>query len=56
MVVTMADGNAKYMVDEEGFNHFTPEARGSQYAHGAAEKVASAIVDELKEIKQVGEQ
>ena len=52
MVVTMADGNAKYMVDAQSFDRFTAEARGSQFARGAAESVATELVNVMKQMKQ----
>jgi hypothetical protein len=54
MMVTMADGNSKYMVDAQSFDRFTAEARGSQYARGAGESVVKEIDDLLKQMKQSG--
>jgi hypothetical protein len=51
MMAVMADGNAKYMVDSESFEHFTAEARGSSFARGAAEQMATDIDDLLKQMK-----
>ena len=52
MVVTMADGGAKYMVDDQSYDRFTGEARGSGYARGASAAVIKSIDDLLGEMKQ----
>ncbi len=52
MVVTMADGGAKYMVDDQSYDRFTGEARGSGYARGASAAVIKSIDNLLGEMKQ----
>jgi hypothetical protein len=52
MVVTMADGGAKYMVDAQSYDRFTAEARGSGFARGAAALVVKGIDDLLTQMKQ----
>jgi neutral ceramidase len=52
MVVAMVDGGAKYMVDAQSYDHFTNEARGSQFAQGAADVTVSGIENLLKQMKQ----
>lgn len=51
LVVTMADGAAKYMPAADAYDRLTYEARSSHYARGAAETVAPAIVKMLKSLK-----
>jgi hypothetical protein len=45
----MVDGGAKYMVDAQSYDHFTNEARGSQFAQGAATVAVSGIAGLLKQ-------
>jgi hypothetical protein len=52
IVAVMVDGGAKYMVDAQSYDHFTNEARGSQFAQGAAEITVKGIEALLKEMKQ----
>ncbi len=52
IVVAMVDGGAKYMVDAQSYDHFTNEARGSQFAQGAADVTVSGIENLLKQMKQ----
>lgn len=52
MMVVMVDGGAKYMVDAQSYDHFTNEARGSQFARGAAGVAVNGIEDLLKQMKQ----
>jgi hypothetical protein len=40
------------MVDAQSYDHFTNEARGSQFAQGAAEITVKGIEALLKEMKQ----
>jgi len=40
------------MVDAQSFDRFTAEARGSQFARGAAESVATELVNVMKQMKQ----
>jgi neutral ceramidase len=51
MVAVMVDGGAKYMVDSESYDHFTNEARGSQFAQGAAAITVTGIEQLLKRMK-----
>jgi hypothetical protein len=51
MVAVMVDGGAKYMVDSESYDRFTNEARGSQFAQGAAAITVSGIERLLKQMK-----
>lgn len=51
MVAVMVDGGAKYMVDAESYDHFTNEARGSQFARGAAGVAVTDIEGLLKQMK-----
>jgi hypothetical protein len=51
MVTVMVDGGAKYMVDSESYDRFTNEARGSQFARGAAAVAVSGIEGLLKQLK-----
>lgn len=51
MVAVMVDGGAKYMVDAESYDHFTNEARGSQFAKTAAASAITHIEALLKEMK-----
>ncbi|MFT4075722.1 MAG: hypothetical protein QM647_09355 [Asticcacaulis sp.] len=48
LVVTMADGAAKYMPAADAYDRLTYEARSSHYARGAAETLSSAIVNMLQ--------
>ncbi len=48
VVSTMVDGSAKYMPDALSYDRFTYEARSSPFARGAAERVASAVIEQLK--------
>ncbi|MCS5713153.1 hypothetical protein NVV95_01165 [Herbiconiux sp. CPCC 205716] len=48
LVVTMADGAAKYLPEAAAYQRITYEALSSSYAQGAAETVASAAVHLLK--------
>ena len=52
IVVVMVDGGAKYMVDAQSYDHFTNEARGSQFAREAADVTVSGIENRLKQMKQ----
>jgi hypothetical protein len=52
MLTTMADGGAKYLVDDQSYDRFTAEARGSGYARGAADVVVKSIDDLLMQVKQ----
>jgi neutral ceramidase len=52
IVAVMVDGGAKYMVDAQSYDHFTNEARGSQFAQGAAGAAVAGIEDLLKQLKQ----
>jgi hypothetical protein len=52
MVAVMVDGGAKYMVDAQSFERFTNEARGSQFAQGAAAKAEAGIRDMLRQMKR----
>jgi hypothetical protein len=52
IVAVMVDGGAKYMVDAESYDHFTNEARGSQFAQGAASVTVTGIEDLLKQMKK----
>lgn len=47
MVVTMADGAAKYMPEAGAYDRFTYEARSSHYARGAAETFAQGVIERL---------
>lgn len=51
LVVTMADGAAKYMPAADAYDRLTYEARSSRYAKGSAETLASAIVKILEPFK-----
>jgi len=51
LVVTMADGAAKYMPAADAYDRLTYEARSSHYAKGAAETLASAVVEMLTSLK-----
>ena len=51
MVAVMVDGGAKYMVDGDSYDHFTNEARGSQFAKEAAAVATAGIVQQLKQMK-----
>jgi hypothetical protein len=51
MVAVMVDGGAKYMVDSQSYDHFTNEARGSQFARGAAAVTVSGVEGLLKQMK-----
>lgn len=51
LVITMADGAAKYMPDAASYDKYTYEARSSPYARGAAEIAAEAIIRQLKQMK-----
>jgi len=51
MVAVMVDGGAKYMVDAQSFEHFTNEARGSQFAQGAAARAVTGIGELLDQMK-----
>ena len=46
-VVTMANGAAKYLADAGSYERVTYAAMNSQYAAGAAERVAARLVDAL---------
>ena len=52
MIATMADGGAKYLVDAQSYDRFTPEARGSQFARGAVDQVVKGVDGLLAQIKQ----
>jgi neutral ceramidase len=52
IVAVMVDGGAKYMVDAQSYDRFSNEARGSQFARGAAGVAVNGIEDQLKQLKQ----
>ncbi|MGB8601500.1 MAG: hypothetical protein WCD42_04810, partial [Rhizomicrobium sp.] len=56
VVLTMADGAAKYMPAADSYDRFTYEARSSFYARGSAEIVSAGIVDFLKQMHGGGAQ
>ena len=47
IVVTMANGAAKYMADQSSFDRVTYAAQSSRFAPGSAESVANRLVDLL---------
>jgi neutral ceramidase len=51
MVAVMVDGGAKYMVDADSYDHFSNEARGSQFAKDAAAVATAGIEQQLKQLK-----
>ncbi len=53
LIVTMADGAAKYMPEAGAYDRITYEARSSRYAKGSAETLATAAVIMLKELKTI---
>jgi len=52
LVVTMADGAAKYMPQASAYDRITYEARSSRYARGAAETLTDAVVEMLKDLQK----
>lgn len=50
VVVTMVDGSAKYLPDMINYDRKTPEALGSSFARGSAERVADQILTTLKKL------
>lgn len=54
LVVTMADGAAKYMPEADAYDRVTYEARSSHYAKGSAESLARAVVGMLAQMKADG--
>lgn len=52
MIVNLADGAAKYMADQDSYDHYAYEARNSRYGRGAAEKMAEFIGQQLVEMKE----
>ena len=50
-VVTMANGAAKYLADAGSYQRITYAAMNSQYAAGAAEKVAARLVESLQRLR-----
>ncbi len=52
MVLTMVNGAAKYMADQDSYDKYTYEAINSKYAKGSAEKVEAKALTMLKEMKQ----
>lgn len=51
MVVTMVNGGAKYMADQEGFDHISYAAQNSFFGPGAAELLGQQAAAILKEMK-----
>ncbi|WP_405926771.1 hypothetical protein [Streptomyces sp. NBC_00035] len=51
VVMTMANGAAKYMADAASYDRSTYEAMNSRYARGSAEAVASKVGEILKELR-----
>ncbi|MBP2638865.1 MAG: hypothetical protein H6Q69_3699 [Firmicutes bacterium] len=51
VVMTLVNGAAKYMADENSYDKFTYEARNSQYAKGSAECVEDKILSMLETLK-----
>lgn len=49
--MTLVNGAAKYMADENSYDKFTYEARNSQYAKGSAEYVEDKILSMLETLK-----
>lgn len=49
MVLTMVNGAAKYMADEESYNRITYEAMNSKFAKGSAEKAEKKILSMLED-------
>lgn len=47
LISIMVDGAAKYMPDAKSYERFTYEARSSPFAPGAAERLATAIIQQL---------
>ncbi|WP_100059670.1 hypothetical protein [Lonsdalea iberica] len=43
LVLTMVDGAAKYLPDDDSYNRFTYEARNSGFAQGSADKLVDAV-------------
>lgn len=49
MVLTMVNGGAKYMADEESYDRITYEAMNSAFAKGSAERLRNHIIKVLQE-------
>ncbi|MFT3802334.1 MAG: hypothetical protein QM766_14090 [Burkholderiaceae bacterium] len=54
LVVTMMDGEAKYLPDATSYDRHTYEARSASYARGAGEAAVAAVVDQLKQMHASG--
>jgi neutral ceramidase len=50
LVVTLANGSAKYMADAASYDRVTYGAMNSSYARGAAELLTGEVLDELVEL------
>lgn len=51
MVATMVNGGAKYMADQEGFDHISYAAQNSPFARGAAEMLEHHALTILKKMR-----